>query len=99
VRLRQAAQGKRSVEHEGDLAASTRREHQHPGPEDSGVLAERRKYSSSRPFTICRTKSIVETGREPVIAELIDDIAAERIATIRHPFSRCGTSVSMKSEK
>ena len=34
-----------------------------------------------------------------VSAELTDDIAADRIATIRQPFSQCGTSVSMKMGK
>src|SRR6186713_2171335 len=40
-------------------------------------LLKRRKYFSSRPFAICFTKSIVETEARDVIAELIDDIAAE----------------------
>ena len=62
-------------------------------------LLKRRKYSSSRPFTIWRTKSIVETEASAVIAELIEDIAAERIATMRKPFRRCGTSVIMKMGK
>src|SRR5689334_24167692 len=49
-------------------------------------LLKRRKYSSLRSFTICFTKSIVDTEASAVIAELIEDIAADRIATIRKPF-------------
>jgi hypothetical protein len=44
-------------------------------------------------------KSIVETDASEVMAELMDDIAAARIATMRKPFRRCGTSVSMKIGK
>ena len=32
------------------------------------------------------------------IEELTEDIAAERMATMRNPFKRCGTSVIMKIE-
>ena len=39
---------------------------------------------------------MVETEARDVSAELTDDIAADRMATIRNPFSRCGTSVIMK---
>ena len=63
------------------------------------ILLNRRKYSSSRPFTICFTKSIVETDANDVIAELIDDIAADKIATIKNPFKMCGTSVIIKIGK
>src|SRR4051812_28620249 len=43
-------------------------------------LLNRRKYSSLRPFSsgICFTKSIVDTEASAVIAELIEDIAADR---------------------
>src|SRR5688572_12022068 len=59
-------------------------------------LLKRKKYSSSRCFMICFTKSMVETDASDVMAELIDDIAADRIATIRKPFRMWGTSVIMK---
>ena len=36
------------------------------------------------------TKSIVETEASEVRAELTEDIAADRMATMRKPFSRCG---------
>src|SRR5688572_20040518 len=62
-------------------------------------LLKRRKYSSSRRLAIGFTKSIVETEASDVMAELIDDIAAERIATMRKPFKMCGTSVTMKMGK
>ena len=42
---------------------------------------------------------MVETEAREVIAELIEDIAAERIATMRKPFKMCGTSVIMKMGK
>src|SRR5438105_3245307 len=54
-----------------------------PAQKTVEYLLKRRKYSSSRPFTICRTKSIVDTDASAVMAELIDDIAADRIATMR----------------
>src|ERR1051325_6343103 len=62
-------------------------------------LLNRRKNSSLRFRAKCFTKSIVETDASEVSAELTDDIAAERIATIRNPFSQCGTAVSMKMGK
>ena len=45
------------------------------------------------------TKSMVETDASEVRAELTEDIAADRIATIRKPFSKCGTSVTMNVGK
>ena len=42
---------------------------------------------------------MVETEAREVSAELTEDMAADRMATIRKPFSRCGTSVIMKMGK
>src|SRR5205814_2631895 len=69
-------------------------------------LLKRRKNSSDREGARSLrapsrgfTKSIVETDASEVNAELTDDMAAERIATMRKPLSQCGTSVSMKIGK
>jgi len=51
-------------------------------------LLKRRKKISLRPGRRCLTKSIVETEAREVRAELTEDMAAERIATIRNPFSK-----------
>ena len=45
------------------------------------------------------TKSIVETEASAVSAELTEDMAADKIATIKNPLSKCGTSVIMKIGK
>ena len=42
---------------------------------------------------------MVETEASEVSAELTEDIAAERIATIKNPFNTCGASVIMKIGK
>jgi len=63
------------------------------------TLLKRRKKLSLRAGMTCLTKSMVETDARAVRAELTEDIAAERMATIRKPFSRCGTSVIMKMGK
>ena len=60
------------------------------------ILLKRRKNSSLFFGIKCLTKSIVETDASDVSAELTDDIAADKIATIRNPRKRCGTSVIMK---
>ena len=60
------------------------------------ILLKRRKKDSLRCGRKCLTKSIVETEARDVRAELTEDIAAERMATIRKPFRICGTSVIMK---
>src|SRR5436190_22594233 len=52
---------------------------------------KRKKNSSSLRGQSRFTKSIVETDDKAVKAELILDIAAESIATIRKPRNRCGT--------
>src|SRR6266702_4914735 len=63
-------------------------------------LLKRKKYSSLRPWPARGlTKSMVETEASDVRAELTEDIAAERMATIRNPFSQWGTAVSMKIGK
>ena len=48
---------------------------------------------------MCFRKSIVDTEAKDVRAELTEDIAAARIATIKKPFNRCGTSVIIKIGK
>src|SRR5262245_36591727 len=63
------------------------------------VLLNARKKDSVRPCNTGLTKSIVETEANEVRAELTEDIAAARIATMRKPLSRCGASVSMKIGK
>ena len=60
------------------------------------ILLKRRKKASDRPGNIFLTKSIVETEASEVSAELTEDIAAARMATISKPFNRCGAPVSMK---
>src|SRR3974390_3209563 len=62
-------------------------------------LLKRRKNSSLRCGSACLTTSMVETEAREVRAELTEDMAAERMATIRKPFSTCGTSVIMKMGK
>src|SRR3954454_20999704 len=62
-------------------------------------LLNRRKKDSLRCGRKCLTKSMVETEAKDVRAELTEDMAAERMATIRNPFSTCGTSVIMKMGK
>src|SRR6266571_7104830 len=63
-------------------------------------LLKRKKKSSPRLLPARGlTKSIVETEASDVRAELTEDIAAERMATIRNPFSQWGTAVSMKIGK
>ena len=47
----------------------------------------------------CGSVAIVETDANEVRAELTEDIAAERTATIRKPRSSTGTSVIMKMGK
>ena len=49
---------------------------------------KRKKKVSLRPGRRCLTKSIVETEAREVRAELTEDMAAERMATIRNPFSK-----------
>src|ERR1051325_2597132 len=63
------------------------------------ILLKRKKNASLRCGSRCFTKSIVETEASDVRAELTEDIAAERMATIRKPFRMCGTSVIMKMGK
>src|SRR5262249_48618148 len=63
------------------------------------VLLKRRKKSSPRCRKTGLTKSIVDTEARDVSAELTEDIAAARMATIRNPRNQCGTSVSMKTGK
>src|SRR5205823_3836433 len=48
-------------------------------------LLNRRKKASSLRGSKCLTKSMVDTDEREVRAELTDDIAAERMATIRKP--------------
>src|SRR5262249_4817666 len=60
------------------------------------LLLKRRKKRSLRLGQRCFMKSIVETEANEVSAELTEDIAAARIATIRNPFRTCGTSVIIK---
>src|SRR5882724_3521777 len=60
------------------------------------ILLKRRKKASVRCGSRCFTKSMVETDAREVRAELTEDIAAERMATIRNPFRMCGTSVIIK---
>src|SRR5207245_11676227 len=63
------------------------------------ILLNRRKKLSLFLDNICLIKSIVETDESEVSAELTDDIAAERTATIRNPRSTCGASVIIKIGK
>src|SRR5438874_4929845 len=63
------------------------------------ILLNRRKKPSLFLGKRWVTKSIVETEERDVRAELTDDIAAERMATMRKPRSTCGTSVIMKMGK
>ena len=60
------------------------------------ILLKRRKKDSDRSGNIFLTKSIVETEASEVSAELTEDIAAARMATMSKPFNRCGAPVSMK---
>src|SRR5213592_1557083 len=62
-------------------------------------LLKRKKKASLRRGSRCFTKSIVDTEASDVRAELTEDMAAERIATIKKPFNRWGTSVIMKIGK
>src|SRR5882724_1718665 len=52
------------------------------------ALLKRRKNASLRPGDRGLRKSIVETDASAVMAELMEDMAAARIATMRKPLSR-----------
>src|SRR5207302_1236726 len=62
-------------------------------------LLNRKKNASLLCGRACLTKSIVDTEASDVSAELTDDIAADKIATIKNPFSKCGTSVTINMGK
>src|SRR5512135_2515376 len=62
-------------------------------------LLKRKKKPSLRFGSACFTKSIVETDASEVSAELTEDIAADKMATMRNPRRTCGTSVIMKMGK
>src|ERR1700734_197300 len=59
------------------------------------TLLKRRKNSSDLPGSIFLAKSIVETDANEVMAELTEDIAAARMATMSRPFKICGAAVNM----
>src|SRR5205823_640762 len=60
------------------------------------ALQKFRKNPSLRPTRESGlTKSIVETDASDVSAELTDDMDADKMATMRKPFSTCGTAVIM----
>src|SRR5580658_7215022 len=63
------------------------------------ILLKRRKKSSDLPGSHFLAKSIVETEASEVRAELTEDMAAARIATMSRPFKTCGTPVNMKMGK
>ena len=52
------------------------------------TLLKRKKNDSLRCGNTCLTKSMVETDASEVRAELTEDMAADKIATIKKPFSR-----------
>jgi hypothetical protein len=62
-------------------------------------LLNRRKKPSDFAGKSFLAKSIVETEASEVRAELTEDIAAARMATMSSPFKMCGTAVNMKIGK
>src|SRR5580698_3263345 len=63
------------------------------------TLLKRRKKPSDLSGNSFLAKSIVETEASEVKAELTEDMAAARIATMSSPFKMCGTAVNMKMGK
>src|SRR5882672_4354037 len=63
------------------------------------TLLKRKKNASLRRGNACLTKSMVDTEAKDVSAELTEDIAADKMATIKNPFKTWGTFVRMKIGK